>query len=435
MGTDEVVGTFEFDESDDPTEFETLTAEELEAIDKIGEHGFKFISLNENSLVFTRGESERRYTGAHRHKIEEIARALKNDVREHEDALGIVSTNDQYVEFFVRDVRRGGVPIGASNPRWNQSTGNCGHEVSLTEDGRSFHISNTDEKACIELSPTTAIASFLIAYSFTSRHAARPLRGHTLKVFFSEARSENELAQEAIDLTERLCFELDAAHGIQMVVAPRERFRVTIPRTPAPEGGIRVRFPKMRLPREVSALFSFAGEAADNPPFMFLSYYQVLEYHLPLAARKEGLKSIRRELQSLNFDEKDDASILRLLNCAERNRNSGEEDQMKMLITECVRGDILREFFDKGNHGQHFTRRGPISGVPPINSSSTNETLEVQVAKRVYALRNRIVHAKDNPKYAEMPVLLPRSKEAGLLAPDIHLVRLLAIEVVVDSQG
>ncbi|MFE7709759.1 hypothetical protein ACFU6I_29120 [Streptomyces sp. NPDC057486] len=434
MGID-VVGTFDFDEQPDELgRADALTEEEITAVARVEEQGFAFVTTIGDSLVFSKNGGERMFKRILRQDVAEVAKFLGDGTREHENARGIVSSASDYVELVVREARRGGLPLIAGRNRWDQGSTECGHEIAFSN-GRSFHISGPGEKACLELSPASATASFLLADGYSVRSAANIGLGYTLKIFFSEDRSGRDLAQEAINLTERLCFELDAAHGIQLVVVPRERFRVTIPRSPVPENGIRVRFPKMQLPREVSALFSFAGEAADNPPFMFLSYYQVLEYHLPLAARREGLKSMRRELQSLNFDEKDDASVLRLLNCAERNRNAGEEDQMKTLVAACVRRDILRDFFDEGGHGDYFTRRGPIAGVPAINVASTSETLEIQVAKRVYALRNRIVHAKDNPKYAETPVLLPRSKEAGLLGPDIHLARLLAVEVVIDSQG
>lgn len=432
--SDDEVGIFEFDDSDSPVELQELATEDLAIVAAIEDQGFELAEVIGNDFTFAKKQEEGRYTGVRRRDAAEVAEALKNGVREHEDLLGIISPKDNYVELAVREARRG-LPISVARHRWAQAEMSCQHAFSHGDDGRSFHISGPGERACIEYSPTTAVARFLLTYSFSARNAVRPGRGYTLKIFLPETGDDSALIEEARNLTERFCFELDAAHGIQMVVVPRERFRVTVPRKRAPDSGIRVRFPKMRIPREVSALFSFAGEAADNPPFMFLSYYQVLEYYLPLATQKGGLKAIRRELQSLNFDEKDDASILRLLNCADRSRHSGEEEQMKTLVTECVRGDVLREFFTDAGHGQHFTRRGPISGVPAINISSTNESLEVQVAKRIYALRNRIVHAKDDPKYAEMPVLLPRSREAGNLAPDIHLARLLAIEVVVDSQG
>lgn len=72
--------------------------------------------------------------------------------------------------------------------------------------------------------------------------------------------------------------------------------------------------------------------------------------------------------------------------------------------------------------------------MPAINLNATNETIAVQVAKRVYALRNRIVHAKDDPKYSDTPQLLPRSIEANSLDPDILLARFLALETIIDTQ-
>ncbi|MFH8444798.1 hypothetical protein ACH4D3_26710 [Streptomyces sp. NPDC018026] len=141
---------------------------------------------------------------------------------------------------------------------------------------------------------------------------------------------------------------------------------------------------------------------------------------------------MRRILRAIDFDEEKDSSVLQILNSVERSHGASEGEQLEALIAEAAPEEKLREFFTR-DHGGHFEKNGPIAGVHAINLKS-GEALPSQVAKRIYMLRNRIVHAKDDVRYAESKVLLPLSYEALRLSPDIELLRLLAIEVIVDNR-
>ncbi|MFJ4842081.1 hypothetical protein [Streptomyces sp. NPDC088746] len=430
--SDDIVGTFHLRGIEDPSEVENLTDESAATIAEIARHGFGFSGQKGETLYFTKPNSSDFFNASvDICDAPEVASSLKSGILEHDDLQAIFDKQSGVYEFAVRSTAR---PL--SRYRWGQPDKACAHDYKGDEEGYSFHLTGQDGAACIELSPATPLAAFLFSVQIISRGNAKRSRAYTVKVFNDSNEGANGALglEGARDLVDRLLFELDATHGIHATTIPRVRRLVRIPSSRRPEAPM-VRFPKVQVPREVSALFSFAGEAADNPPFMFLAYYQVLEYYLPHAASRGGLKAIRRELRALGFDDKSDASVLRVLNSIERNKNSNEEDQLKTLVSECVRGDVLHEFITSDDNSKHFSKSGPQLSVPPINSKSTSETLAVQVARRTYALRNRIVHAKDNPRYAESSVLLPRSREAGLLAPDIRLVRLLAIETVVDNQG
>ena len=169
----------------------------------------------------------------------------------------------------------------------------------------------------------------------------------------------------------------------------------------------KIRFPRTRIQPEVADLFNFAGQATDNMLLAFLNYYQTLEYFMPAAVRQGALKRIRRELRDPKFDEDSDQSILRIASAAERSINMPEAAQIRVLVAEYVRRDVLEDFF-KHDWGNYFSKRGPIEGVPAISLESP-EFLN-HVADRIYQIRNRIVHAKDDPRYQEARVLLPLSQ-------------------------
>ncbi|WP_158983617.1 hypothetical protein [Streptomyces sp. NRRL F-5193] len=426
--SDDVVGEFHLNGLEEPPEMEGLADEVIAAIKEIECHGFKFAHQKGGLLHFIKSNNrEAFYSTTDLRDVLEVANSLRVGILEHEDLSATFDPSSDIFEFAITSYRR-----PASRYHWSPPKKECGHDFDGGEGGYSFHLSGENGEACVELSPGTPLAEFLHSIHMIPR--MRRFRPHTLKVFGDSSEGKTVGFEEARDLVDRLLFELDAAHEVHITTVPRVRRLIRLPasRTASPPA---VRFPKVRVPREVSALFSFAGEAIDNPPFMFLAYYQALEYYLPHAASRGGLKAIRRELRALGFDDKSDASVLRVLNCIERHKNANEEDQLKTLVSECVRGDVLREFIASAENLKHFSKGGAELSVPFINLSSTSETLAVQVARRVYALRNRIVHAKDNPRYAESKVLLPRSKEAGLLEKDIQLARLIAIETVVDNQG
>lgn len=125
---------------------------------------------------------------------------------------------------------------------------------------------------------------------------------------------------------------------------------------------------------------------------------------------------------------------MKLIDIVELNLGGIESKHLRTLIKGCVRRDQVTEFLNNDSWGAYFTNKGPIKGVRPLNPKDKSVDLLDQVAERVYKLRNRIVHAKDEPKYGDSRVLMPESREADSLEPDVQLIRLLAMEVIHESQ-
>ncbi|GAA2112675.1 hypothetical protein GCM10009780_69150 [Actinomadura alba] len=246
-----------------------------------------------------------------------------------------------------------------------------------------------------------------------------------------------ELESKAEKLLDSLLYELDIRSNLDIRL---ERWPGAVGkevRTQTAEARIdTIRFPQTKISSEIATLFRFAASAQDNLPIAFLSYYQVLESHLPLAGRIEALKRARLEMADPRFDKRNDRHLMRLLSFGEMATNASEAVLLRTLLREFVRDDVLHEFFSLVDWGSYFTKKGPISGVVDnINPANSGTPLPSQVADRVYRIRNRIVHTKDDPKYEGVPALLPQSFEAESLWPDVRLVRLLASEVILGMQS
>jgi hypothetical protein len=256
----------------------------------------------------------------------------------------------------------------------------------------------------------------------------------TIKVDYSgQAVDKDELTRDVEKLARSLVYELDVRNGRVISLTPRQL--VADARRSYRLGAVieDIRYPKVEIQPEVADLFNFAGQAYENPPLAFLSYYQTLEYFIPAAVRRSALSKIRRELNDPTFDTSSDRCVMRILSATERSMRLPESDQIRIMVREEVRLDRLEEFL-AAQTSTHFSKHGPISGVDIINQRDPAKGLADQVADRIYQIRNRIVHAKDDPRYDESRVLLPRGPEAQALGPDIELVRLLACEAVLSGQ-
>ncbi|MCX5361930.1 hypothetical protein OG864_24795 [Streptomyces sp. NBC_00124] len=429
-------------EADEKAEGIALTDEQLADIQTIESTGLelggndgKYLNFHEagkNLKVFQR----KRYFVSF-DSLREVAEAIAN-FEECDAYTGVVKDDGSYVEYLLQ-APSPYLQVGSIFGRreWGYDRSECGHEFDQSMiQARSrdyppgFHLTSPSGDTCVEISRISMIAGFMVS---NGRHRRLSPPEYTLKVMVSSLAGRAAKVNAAQAVADSLLFEFDVKHDLPINLIPRSNVPALSRRRRASRG-MGVSFPSTAIPREVAALFAFAAEASDNPPFAFLSYYQVLEYYMPLTSRRDALKRIRRELRDFSFDISNDAHVLRVLNSAERVKGVSEEDALKILSRDCVREDKLKEFFKSDDFAHHFSRKGPIMGVPVVNLNATNESVPVQAARRVYALRNRIVHAKDDPKYAETPQLLPRSGEANSLGPDVMLARFLALETIADTQ-
>lgn len=365
----------------------------------------------------------------------EILQAMDRGAERMDEFEGWVDPAKGFVEFEVRLQTIGSIR-GSSFEKFTYEYRECGHthqssppsEIIGDSMYHVIRVTSSDGATCIEISRNSPLSVPLLPEILDSRQGRST---STLKVFLGGAVEKSECERRALDLANSFLFELNTRNKTFYALRPRlQRYA-----RPNRASGLNytVRFPKTSVPKHVAALFSAPSEAMRaNYTSSFLSYYQILEHYLPAVHRRETVRKVRRVLRSLDFDEEKDSSILKVLGSVERAHGASEGEQLRALIEECVSEEKLRAYFDL-DHGGHFGKKGPVLGAPPIHMNS-GESLPAQVAKRVYMLRNRIVHAKNDARYADASVLLPGSHEAMRLYPDVELVRTLAVEVIVDNR-
>ncbi|MET7658364.1 hypothetical protein ABZS99_05555 [Streptomyces sp. NPDC005463] len=428
-----------------------LNGEESDAVSRLERLGVHFNSIEGDALLFEVCEwMQHRLTGQSpvripRARLAEIFVQFE-DVKTHSSMCGIVAASIGYVELVVSPSDR----FGADLPRLRriarvENERSCDHETVrpavLTEENHAdlnVHLAGPGG-VCIEMSPASPLGHLMTSEG--SPRAERLRNGYprlgcktTAKILFGRAIPQAQLEERARELLAALFYELDVRNGVRLRTR-RWPGRMTFRRATGSPNGKVVRYPEMRVNPEISSLFGFAGAAIDNPSLAFLSYYQILEYYLPLAVKRKALREIGKEVSDPLFDKSSTDSLMRVLSLGERSFHGTESSQLRTLVEECVRAKKIEDFVTGSEESEHFGKKGPIKGVGTVSVNNKQQALAVQVADRVYAIRNRIVHAKDDPKYDDAPPILPQSAEADSLWPDIYLVRFLAAEVILDVQG
>ncbi|MFF8275080.1 hypothetical protein ACF05T_03030 [Streptomyces lateritius] len=417
-----------------------LISDDISKIEK--SLGLGYVNTDDTFLIFDTPEKNgirQRDAAIHVDSALKILESIDRGGSRMKEVEGWLDPSNGFAEFEVR--MQGLGPIRTTNiEKFEFDTHPCPHEHTVDppltyDEGRQYftaviRVTSSDGSTCIEISPNTLLCPPLTPISTEPKGHTRT--HSTLKVFLAGATDREELERKSRELANSFLFELNARH--RTVYSLRPRIEGFSQKRRGKTISYSVRFPRTPVPDNVAALFSIPSDFTmrGNFTLFYLSYYQILEHYLPAVHRRDSVKKVRRILRSLDFDEEKDSSVLRVLNSVERSHGASEADQLRNLIEECVPEGKLQEFFEL-DHGGHFDRNGPISGVSAINPKS-GEPLASQVAKRIYRLRNRIVHAKDDVRYAESKVLLPLSHEAMKLYPDIELVRLLAIEAIVDNR-
>lgn len=426
-----------------------LDTEEKEAIGIIADLGFEYISGDKANLIFRRLQDGRTWPPPSSSRrvfprvyVRTLLEQFGGKVEEHPAVVGLMVPSRGYAELICSRLE----PTMARRFfRLDFDELNCRHKESgnalpslpyhWPDDGNSesatrIHLSGSAEEPCVEISNASPLGMLLYGHISESARVrlAYPRFPFlaTVKLSYAGAVGREQLGQHSVKIARSLGYELNVRNGVIVELDARPAGPDVIMDRWTPEVSGRILYPRIQVQHEVAILFGFASQAADDPLLAFLWYYQALEYFFPRAVRQSAIKEIRRELRDPVFDLASDASMLRIVKAAEMPTGSNESYQLRAVIKEYVRASRLEEFFQR-DWGGYFTRRGPIKDVPHINVNA-EQSLSDQVAERVYKIRNRIVHAKGDQRYAQ--VLLPRSSESNALTPDVMLVRLLATEAI-----
>lgn len=269
------------------------------------------------------------------------------------------------------------------------------------------------------------------------RHSMLSLKLSGLKV---------ERHDDAVQIMKRVSgaffFQLDLLFGIAFnVVRARHRpiFRRRLKGLGASFNDII--FPSHEYDDAPLSLYWYARSAQGMPLLQFLAYYQVLEFYFPTYFQAEARRRIKRILKSPSFRADRDADIGRVLLALSPKHGAGgaigdERSMLRSTLNECIDPGELRSHLSSDKKRIQFfssKTKGLTSHKIPLANQSAD--LRNDVADRIYDIRCKIVHTKNDARDGEVELLLPFSKEAEQLYYDIELLRYLAGQVLISASS
>jgi hypothetical protein len=197
------------------------------------------------------------------------------------------------------------------------------------------------------------------------------------------------------------------------------------------------RMPSLHYDHDAAALYLYARTLTNlqMPVLEYLAYYQVLEYYMPKFTRQAAINRLRNLLRDPRFDQNDDVALGRLIAVAAPagRTTPSERDQLFAVAEACLDDTPIAQFLtERPATAKAVGDTKGITGVRLIQPGDKQTSLVRQISDRIYDLRCRIVHSKDDHKPETTP-LRPFGPDSKRLRHDLHLVRFVAQHVLITS--
>lgn len=182
------------------------------------------------------------------------------------------------------------------------------------------------------------------------------------------------------------------------------------------------------------------GVAAEIPLLEYLAYYHIAEHFFDKVFNEDFVNQVRSGITDPSFSarrNKDIQSIIRIVTKIQRQvRDEGgvnEQRALQLVLDKFV--DVSRlvadlDAYDAGLVDYYANNDVPFAGASKVNIRASDEEATLgAIAKRIYKVRNALVHAKEG----ELPKYAPFAHDEEL-AREIPLMRFTAEQIVI-AQG
>lgn len=194
------------------------------------------------------------------------------------------------------------------------------------------------------------------------------------------------------------------------------------------------------------------AEKLDMPHFKYLEYYHVLEYYF-LHHKIEEIDKMIKELVAINMIENDKGKdrtyfykLAELYKYYSEDNDKREDKQLEFLIREYLGFRLIKSILEKHFENYTFLKEIKfdisetiinIDGVIDKKSKGKKFLDRIEekdkmlfcnaIAKRIYKIRNNIVHTK---KYEKDEVFTPTQSNFDSIKDDLKFIRLLAYSMM-----
>lgn len=308
--------------------------------------------------------------------------------------------------------------------------------LSFSSSDRSIpevDIKSNDGSVSIHIGPPSIISNVFLSNSLRLRNGTA-----TLVITGLNPKLTSETIESAIEsICDSLMFDCELNYGVSFSPA-RLELRPTIGE-PARSGLQKrhsaIRFPQNRYPHAATVLYKSGRDRTAAPTIRYWALYQVLEYFFPTYALMDARNRLASTLRDPRFDMHNEDDITRathLLLQSGRTSGGGERDQLHTVLQATVTETELREFLeDNSAVSASLADRNSAVSKEQVSLKGNND-LRKLVAYRVYDIRCKIVHSKDDGT-SERAGLIPGSHHDDLVRIELPLIDFLAQKAILAS--
>jgi hypothetical protein len=256
----------------------------------------------------------------------------------------------------------------------------------------------------------------------------------TLKITGNGISTHDQAITQLIKTANSVFFQIDLLSDIALSLV-RERRRLLRRPRKEPNLALDLQYPPTEFDDAPISLYWYGRSATGMPLLQFLAFYQVIEFYFPAYSHAEAQRKLKVILKDPTFRGDRDADVGRLLSAiqvSQRGTYGDERSQLRATLMECTNAESLRDFLSADPQRQEFySAKTKMYHRIPIANPTTDLTDDV--TSRIYDIRCRIVHTKNDTRDGELELLLPFTKEAEQLSFDIELVQYLAQQVLIAA--
>lgn len=248
-----------------------------------------------------------------------------------------------------------------------------------------------------------------------------------MRLVGSRARDQYQALEQLESWGHAALLELDTCTGVPLRFRTHYPFRIHFPLTRSRRAIREVTLSPETTP---TRLYLHARQVdSGNAAARFLGYYQVLEYYFPRYSIQAEVDRLRGELGFAGVA--DDVLVDIVRNTHHPMGIGREAKQFEQLLAAVTPGDELRALIQADPLLANFYAQASMPLVDKrISACNPQSNLPKQVADRLYRIRCRIVHTKEQEGDE---VFVPFAAEAADLYADTRLLGELARRVLVAT--
>jgi hypothetical protein len=260
----------------------------------------------------------------------------------------------------------------------------------------------------------------------------------TIRIEGVKLEFHDEVYAFLTDLSNSIFFQIDLVTNMPVYLSiDRDLQREIRLRKRILKEDLKLTAPKYKYSPEAISLYWYARTSSSMPLLQYLSYYQILEFYFPQYSYLDAQKKIKNLLKDPTFDSENDnhlAKVLDVVRVTAKGKSFGDEkSQIKATLQYCVDHKELKEYLEEDVERKDFfdiQKKSKSLVKNKISFSKSDQEILIDVANRIYDLRCRIVHTKDEN---DSELLLPFSTDLAYLKYDIDLIEFIARKVLISS--